>query len=381
MADVEAPEPRRPRDSVASRVLSAADHGQVPLRTILATVGVVVATGIVLVLAWALRLELILLFVALFFTVLLARPVRALEARGLGRGTATTLVFVAFLIAFCGLAYLFAEPLISHLVTLLGEYTKLAKKAEEGKGWVGSVATKLHIRNWLKDHVPKLKQYLETLVKPIVSLGSAAFTTVVAMVTTAMLTYFLLLDLPKIWGGFLSLLPEERAERVNRVAYEASRGVIGYIVGNITTSVIAGVVMLITLLVCGVPFALVLALWVAMVDLLPIVGALVAGVPTVLLAFLHSLPAGIAVAVVFLVYQQVENHVLNPIIMSRTVRLSKLLILLAVIFFAAIGDKVAGVLGTFVGALIGIPLGSAIQVVIRELWRSAPLTKAKGSGS
>lgn len=362
-------------------MLSAADNGHVPLRTILATVGIVVATGIVLVLAWALRLELILLFVALFFTVLLAAPVRVLEARGLGRGTATTLVFLTFLVAFCGLAYLFAEPLISHLLTLLGEYTKLAKKAEEGKGWVGSIATRLHIRNWLKDHVPKLKQYLETLVKPIVTLGSAALTTVVAMVTTAMLTYFLLLDLPKIWEGFLSLLSEDHAERVSRVTYEASKGVTGYIVGNVATSLIAGAIMLVTLLVCGVPFALLLALWVAMVDLLPIVGALVAGVPTVLLAFLHSLPAGIAVAVVFLVYQQVENHVLNPIIMSRTVRLSKLLILLAVVIFAALGDKVAGVLGTFIGALIGIPLGSAIQVVVRELWRPTPLAKQKRTGS
>jgi predicted PurR-regulated permease PerM len=182
-----------------------------------------------------------------------------------------------------------------------------------------------------------------------------------------MLSYFLLLDLPKIWEGLLSLLPPARRVRVRRVAHEASTGVTGYVAGNVTTSVIAGVVMLITLLVFGVPFAVLLAVWVALVDLIPIVGGALAGVPTVLLAFIHSPTAGIGTFIVFVVYWQVENHILNPIIMSRTVRMSKLGILVAVVIAATLGGQLAGAFGTFIGALVGIPIGSAIQVIVREV--------------
>jgi predicted PurR-regulated permease PerM len=362
-------QPRRRRDSLTSRVFTAADQESVPLRTIITTVLVVVVTGILLLLAWSLRLELVLLLVAIFLTVVLAGPVAFLERHGFRRGVATSCVFLVALAAFCGFAYLFGQPLVSHLLTFAKELPKLAKKAEQGKGWVGKLATRLHLRNWITKNAPKLKPFAEKLAKPALGIGAAAFTTLVAILTTAMLSYFMVLDLPKLWSGLLSLLPEQRAARVARVAHEVTSGVIGYVAGNVTTSVIAGVVMFVSLLGFGVPFAGLLALWVAMVDLLPIVGGLLAGVPVVVLALLHSLPAAIAIAVIFIVYQQVENHVLNPLIMSKTVKMSKLLILITVVLFAALGDKVAGVFGTFIGALVGIPLGSAIQVIVRELRR------------
>jgi predicted PurR-regulated permease PerM len=97
-----------------------------------------------------------------------------------------------------------------------------------------------------------------------------------------------------------------------------------------------------------------------LVDLLPLVGGLLAGVPTVAFAFLHSPTAGIVTAIVFLVYQQVENHILNPVIMSRTVKLNPLWVILSVVA----GAQLAG----FVGALLAIPAAGAIQVILRELW-------------
>jgi len=108
---------------------------------------------------------------------------------------------------------------------------------------------------------------------------------------------------------------------------------------------------------------------VALVDLLPLVGGLIAGVPVVIIASIHSVPAGIITLVVFLIYQQIENHFLNPVIMSRTVRLNPLWVLLAVLIGAALGGRIGGGLGSFIGALIGIPLGGALQVVMREIRR------------
>ena len=126
---------------------------------------------------------------------------------------------------------------------------------------------------------------------------------------------------------------------------------------------------LLRLLICGM-----LGVFVALVDLLPLVGGLLAGFPVVIIAAVHSVPAGIIMLVIFIVYQQVENHALNPIIMSRTVRLNPFWVLLAVLIGATLGGRVGSDLGTFVGALIGIPVGGALQVVVREIRRGPAAT-------
>src|SRR5271165_3926661 len=140
--------------------------------------------------------------------------------------------------------------------------------------------------------------------------------------------------------------------------------------GNFTTSVICGLTVFISLLVTGVPFPGLCALWVALVDFLPIIGGALAGIPVVLFAAAsRGIGAGIVVAVVFVVYTQIENHVLNPVIMSRTVRISPLLVLISVLVGASIGAWVGGIFGGFVAALLSIPAAGALQVVVRETWR------------
>jgi predicted PurR-regulated permease PerM len=111
-------------------------------------------------------------------------------------------------------------------------------------------------------------------------------------------------------------------------------------------------------------------LWVALVDFLPMVGGALAGIPTVLFAFTHSFTAGLVTLVVFLVYTQIENHVLNPVIMSKTVRISPLLVLISVLVGASLGSLVGGLFGGFVAALLAIPAGGALQVLVREAWRA-----------
>jgi predicted PurR-regulated permease PerM len=108
---------------------------------------------------------------------------------------------------------------------------------------------------------------------------------------------------------------------------------------------------------------------VALVDFLPMIGGALAGIPVVLFATAHSITAGVVTLVVFLIYTQVENHVLNPVIMSKTVRISPLLVLLAVLVGASLGVLVGGVFGGFVAALLAIPAAGAFQVVVREVWR------------
>jgi len=184
------------------------------------------------------------------------------------------------------------------------------------------------------------------------------------------LVLLLLLEGPKMRVGVLGLMSPARAERYSRVARDVNRSVAGYMLGNLLTSLIAGVVVLVALMLTGVPFPFLWALWVALVDFLPMIGGALAGIPVVLFATGHSLTAGIITLAVFLIYTQIENHVLNPIVMSRTVRVNPLLVLLSVLVGASIGSWIGGIFGAFVAALIAIPAAGAIQVLVREVWQS-----------
>jgi len=155
-----------------------------------------------------------------------------------------------------------------------------------------------------------------------------------------------------------SLLPERAQPRWRRVGHDVYRTVGGYVTGNLLISLIAGVSITIVLLVMGVPYAVALGLLVAVLDLIPLAGATIAGIIVVAVSLLHSVPAGIVVAVFFIVYQQLENHFLQPVIYGRTVQLSPLVVLIAVL----IGAALAGILG----ALAAIPVAGTIQVIIRD---------------
>ncbi len=363
------------RDTWRSRISGSAESRGIPLRTIVVTVlAVIVLVDInaALILGlWVLRTIVVYVVVAMFFTLLMTPPMRFLRRRGMSHGGATLLVFVLGGLTLGGLVYLFTEPLVTAAVHFGTQVPSLIREAKKGHGPLGRLVFRLHLQKYLSEGSAKFTSQLTKVLKPATafSVGAAAVSTVVTIVTIAVLTFFTMLEAPRMWAGFLSLFRPATADRLARVIDESISSVTGYMLGNGCTSVIAGLISGVTLAILGVPFALLLGVFVALVDLLPLVGGLLAGVPVVVIAAIHSVPAGIVMLIVFLVYQQVENHVLNPVIMSRTVQLNPFWVLIAVLVGATLGGRVAGGLGTFVGALVGIPFGGAIQVVIRELRR------------
>jgi len=200
--------------------------------------------------------------------------------------------------------------------------------------------------------------------------GKGALTLLVTLFTIFALVVLLLLEGSKLREGLLGLISPERAIRYKKIAGEVNRSVIGYVLGDLLTSLVAGVVVFVTLVLLGVPFPLLWALWVTLVDFIPVVGGALAGIPTVLFAAGHSLSAGITTAVVFLVYTLFENHVLNPVVMSKTVRVNPLLVLLSILIGASIGSWIGSSFGAFVFAVVAIPIAGALQVVVRELWQA-----------
>jgi len=320
------------------------------------------------------------------FVALLLNPLVGLLHR-LGvkrRGTAVAIVTVVAVLVFAGLAFAFGYPLAQGLTHLIQNLPSYVRKAEQGKGRIGAIVRKYHVQHWVEQNQRKLQTFATNLSKPALTLGKGALSLVIALFAIFMLVILLLLEAPKLRVGLLRLMEPERAARLTRVAEEVNRSVTGYMLGNFITSLIAGVVVFVALWLLSVPFALLWALWVALVDFLPMIGGALAGIPTVLFALTHSLTAGVVTLVVFLAYTQIENHVLNPIVMSRTVRINPLLVLVAILVGANVGDLVGGFFGGFVGTLLAIPIAGSIQVIVREMWRStAPASQleiAGGSG-
>ncbi len=367
--------PPEAHETWRSRFSGSADRRGIPLGTIVVSVATVILLldlNAALILGlWVLRTIVVYVVIAFFFTLLLTPATRFLRRRGLSHGGATLLVFLLGVLAVIGLVYLFTEPLVTSARHFGEQVPTLVREAKKGHGPLGRLLYRLHLQKYISEGSTKLTDQITKILTPATafSVGAAAVSTLVTIVTIGILTFFTMLEAPRMWRGFLGLFQPTTGDRLHRVVDESIRSVTGYMLGNASTSVIAGIITGITLAILGVPFALLLGVFVALVDLLPLVGGLLAGVPVVVIAAIHSVPAGITMLIVFLVYQQIENHVLNPVIMSRTVQLNPFWVLIAVLVGATLGGRVAGGLGTFVGALVGIPVGGAIQVIVRELRR------------
>jgi predicted PurR-regulated permease PerM len=327
---------------------------------VLSIIGLVIGSLLALGLLWELRRIITLLVIAVFFAVVLAPAVDAFERVGFRRGLATAIVFFVALGVLSGLVYFLTRPLYDAAVKFAHDLPRMVRDAKAGRGQVGHIIRRYHLERWAEQNSDRLRTALSHAGGPALTTVRQLLTGLAGLATLLVVSFLVLLEAPKMSQGFLNTLSPQRADRVRRIAADAARSVTGYVIGNVATSFIAGLVVYITLRVLHVPFASVFGVWVAFVDLLPLVGGLLAGVPTVIVAAIHSVPAGITTLIVFLVYQQIENHVLSPVIMSRTVNMNPLWVMLSVL----VGAELSG----FVGALLAIPIAGTIQVVARDLW-------------
>ena len=366
------PDSSPPPDSRRARLWKSAESAGVPLKTILVTVAVVAAAFLLGKLVYRLRDVILLIVVAGFLAVILNPLVVALQHWKIRRrGWAVAVVTLWGLLVFLGLLLLFGLPLVNAITHLANSLPAYVSKAENGQGWIGHLVRRYHVQHWIQSNVPRLIDFGRGLASPALSVGKGAFSLVIALLTIFVLTLLLLLQGPRMRHTLLNNMTPARAQRYSQIAREVNRSVTGYMLGNILTSIIAGAVVLVTLLILGVPFPYLWALWVALVDFLPMIGGALAGIPTVLFAAgADSLTAGIITLVVFLIYTQIENHILNPVVMSRTVKVNPLLVLLSILVGASIGAWIGGIFGAFVAALLSIPAAGAIQVLVREVWLS-----------
>lgn len=322
---------------------------------------VVVGLSLCLYLLYLIRDTIGLVFIAGFLALALGPPVGFLSGRlRFPRPLAIlTVYFMAFLVV-VGIGLLVVPPIVDGVSDLSrdlpGEIDKLREAA-----WVQELDDRYDVVGRLQDEARNLPGRLGDAVGTLQAITVGAFSAALKLVTVLVITFLLLLEGPRLIAWGIAQLGPARRNRYRAIADDIYGVINGYVVGNLAISAIAGTLTYIVLTLLDVPFAAPLAIMMAFLDLIPLVGATIAGILIALATLLGSFPGDLIVwGIFFLIYQQLENHLVQPIVYSRTVDVHPLIVILGVL----IGGSLLGVLG----ALLAIPIAAAAQVVVRDWW-------------
>ena len=299
-------------------------------------------------------------FVALFLALALNPAVVFLQGRGVRRrGAATAVIYVGALLLIALLAALLLPPLIEEGEGLTEAVPGYLEDLTAGRGPLGFLERDYEIVERVRSAIDRNGgSLLGGGAGTLLDLGRGVLTGIVGFVTIVFLTLFMLLEGPQWVERAIGLVPADGRQRWRDVGHLIAQTVSGYVTGNLLISVIAGGTSTIVMLIMGVPFPLALGLMVAILDLIPLAGATLAGIMLATAGFLTTVQAGVVLLVFFVLYQQLENHVLQPLVYGRTVQLSPLVVLISIL----IGTEVAGVLG----ALSAIPVAGTLQILLLD---------------
>lgn len=324
--------------------------------TVVWVVLVVVAGLFVL---YEIRRILVWLLVAGFLAAVLSPAVSILERRGLRRGVAVAAVTIGLVLVVGTLLYVFVRPLAAQSIEFAQNLPETVDRIQRAP-LVRQALERFNLEQRVDEASPELPQRLLGLSGPLVSAFASVAAFLVALISVVVLTVFLLIYAPQFVDTGLALVGERaNRERLRRLGGRSLQAVSGWVAGNVVTSIVAGIATTVVLLIAGVPYGVLLGLWVAFADLIPLVGATLGAIPAVIIAFTVSIPVGIAVIIFFVLYQQFENHVLQPAVYGKTIRLNPFLVLLAVL----VGVELAG----FLGALLALPVAGIIQIVVLDV--------------
>jgi predicted PurR-regulated permease PerM len=342
--------------------------------TILALLGITIGVFLLLEVVWIARQVLTWVLIAIFFALAMNPAVDWFQRHGIRRrGMATGITVILVFAGLALLGLLFIPTLVREVNGFAQALPGYVDDITHRRGRLGFLESKYHVTERVRTAVEEGgATRILGLTGTALAITKGIITAIVATVTIIFMTVFMLLEGPIWMGRFYAMLPERSRARWRGVGDSIYRTVGGYVTGNLLISVIAGITSTLVLLVLGVPYAVALGLLVAILDLIPLAGATIAAIIVCTIGFIHALTAGIILIAFFIVYQQIENHVLQPLVYSRTVQLSPLIILVSVL----VGAQIAGVLG----ALAAIPVAGSIQVVLlswleeRRKRRTAPVT-------
>jgi predicted PurR-regulated permease PerM len=329
-------------------------------RAIVRIVLTAAATVGLLYLLWLVRSTLLLVFISVFLAVALGPAVAFFGRHGIRRGPAILLVYVLMAAGVVGVGLLVVPPIVNQVAQLSDKLPSYIKDLEKNKQY-RKYDAKYHISAKLEEQSAKLPSHLGDAAGALSSITVGAFGAIVQLVTVLTMTFFLLLDGERIAGFLLRVRGPQREQRLRRIAGEVYSSTAGYVAGNLLISLAAGLSTYLVLVILGVPFAVPLAVLMAFLDLIPLVGATLGGITIAIVTLFNDFPTSTIVWVIFfVVYQQVENNVLQPVVYRRTVNVAPLIVIVAIL----IGGSLLGILG----ALVAIPIAATVQIIVRDLW-------------
>jgi predicted PurR-regulated permease PerM len=300
---------------------------------------------------------LVLIGMAFFIAVGLEPAVSWLVNHRLPRWAAVSTVVLVTLGVLAGFLAAAIPPLVTQTSALFQHVPQYLHTLQDHNSLLGQLNTRFHLQQRVQNLVSGGQG--SDVLNGVVGAGVAVLSTVGNVLVVAALTIYFVADLPRIRRGLYRLVPHSRRPRVILIGDEIFAKVGAYVLGNVVISLVAGLFAYIWLLIFGVPYALLLALTVAVLDLVPIVGSTIAGILVSLVALTVSLPVAIATAGFFVVYQTAENYLLVPRIIGRAMKVPDLVTVVA----ALLGGVLLGV----VGALVAIPVAAAVLLILQEV--------------
>ena len=309
---------------------------------------------------WVVRSVVLLVFIAGFLAVALGPAVDFLARGPVPRAGAILVVYLGIIGAIVGVGLLVVPPVVEQVDQL----------AQDVPGYLTDLRAndtfreydnKYDISTKLADQASSLPSRLGDAAGALQAVTVGVFAAGVQLITVLTMTFFLLLDGRRFVEFVVRFRGRRDAERLRPLAEEIYKSTAGYVAGALTIATIAGVSAFVVLSLLGTPFAVPLAVLMFFLDLVPLVGATIAGVLIAIVTAFTDFPTDLIVwAVFFLVYQQVENNLLQPFVYRRAVSVAPLLVIVSIL----VGSSLLGVLG----ALVAIPVAAAIQIVVRDLW-------------
>ena len=330
-------------------------------RVVLRTVLIVLTVAIALYVIYLLRKPISWLLIATFLAVALSGPVNLLS-RHMKRGFAVTLVFVALLATPIAIGAAVLPPIVNGADDLAHNAPAYANDVAEfvqDNPRLQKLNEDYDITGKLEEKAGELPARLGDAATVLRDVGFGIVNSIFAVVTILILTAFILGGGRRWIEAGLRYLPEERAVRVERVLQRSSKAVGSYVAGALFQAATAGILAYIVLTILGVPFAAPLAVAVFFLDLIPLVGATIGAVIVAVVTLFNDFPTDTIVWIIFaIVYQQVENNLIQPQIQKRAVQINPFLVIVSVLC----GATLLGILG----ALVAVPVAATIQIAIRE---------------
>ena len=339
-------------------------------------VTIVVAVVLALYLVYLLRQPIGWVLIAGFLALALAAPVNRLSRR-MRRGFAITLVYLGLLAIPVLLALIIVPPIVTQVDDLARDvpgYAQDLREFVDDNERLREIDQDYDITGRIEEEAGKLPGRVGDAAGILGDIGLGLVNSIFAMVTILVLTAFMLGSGPRWRRSLLALMPGDRAARIDRVMNNVAGAVAGYVAGALTIALIAGTLTFIVLTILGVPFAGPLAVLAGFASLIPLIGATIAAVLIGIVTLFNDFPTDTIVWTVWaIVYQQLENNLVQPQIQRRTVNVQPFVVLTAVLF----GSALLGV----IGALVAIPVAASIQIVLHEWWewRREELARARAS--